>query len=280
MRKPLGRLKQAFARLVVGEAAPHASALIPLRGPQVHFIAPTPLVTGADWHRLMEEDPGAVLERARAAAASGDVTAQVVLARMLATGTMGPADPAAAFALAQAAAKSGQREALNLLGRCHERGWGTPADSARAIPLYRAAADLGDPWAQFNLASLLFDGDGAPCDRPAALVYFLRAARGGNPKAMNMLGRYCEEGWHRRRRPVAAAHWYRRSAEGGDFRGAFNHARILFALGAREAALGWLARAVEGGIPDFCRTVAADLEGHPDPDLAALGRRARMRAGS
>lgn len=264
------------ARILAGEMA-DVRALRPGNAPARIFLAAEPLMGDADWRRLLARAPEEAARRAEAAAQAGNAVAQLAFARMLLTGEGARLDPAAGFAMATCAARGGDAAALNLLGRCHELGWGTPANPARAAGFYAAAAAQGDGWAQFNLASLLFDGNGVAQDRGEALVFFLRAARGGNAKAMNMLGRYCEEGWHGRHRPVAAFHWYRRAAEGGDFRGQFNFARLLFGAGRREEALAILTRAIEGGIPSFCRHVGEDLVGCGDPALDALGRRALAR---
>ena len=45
----------------------------------------------------------------------------------------------------------------------------------------------------------------------------------------------------------AAAHWYRRSAEGGYFRGQYNWATILAAAGRIDAAAEWFERAATDG---------------------------------
>lgn len=276
VRRRLEAVAARTVRLLAGDVA-DVRALRPGRAPDPVFLAAEPLMGDADWRRLLARAPEEAAQRAAAAARAGNAIAQLAFARMLLTGEGTRRDPGAGFAMATRAAQGGAASALNLLGRCHELGWGTPVDPARAAGFYAAAAAQGDAWAQFNLASLLFDGNGVAQERSEALAFFLRAARGGNAKAMNMLGRYCEEGWHGRHRPVAAVHWYRRAAEGGDFRGQFNFARLLFGAGRREEALVILTRAIEGGIPSFCRHVGEDLIGCGDPALDALGRRALAR---
>jgi TPR repeat protein len=64
---------------------------------------------------------------------------------------------------------------------------------------------------------------------------------------MNLLGRCCEEGWGRPRDAIAAADWYRRSAEGGYFRGQYNWGSILLRCGRCDEAALWLARASTSG---------------------------------
>ena len=66
---------------------------------------------------------------------------------------------------------------------------------------------------------------------------------------MNLLGRCCEEGWGTARDMAAAADWYRRSAEGGYFRGQYNWASVLLKAGRDEEAAHWFECAVAGGTP-------------------------------
>lgn len=137
---------------------------------------------------------------------------------------------------------------------------------------YGQSAAAGFAWGQFNLASLLLAGIDGPGDRAAALPWFVRAARQGHAKAINMLGHYREEGWHGRADARAAQLFYRRAAEAGDFRGQFNHARLLNWQGRRKEALVWLERSILGGIPDFWREIGPHLARLDDPTFQALGR--------
>ena len=65
----------------------------------------------------------------------------------------------------------------------------------------------------------------------------------GNAKAMNFVGSFHEDGWVVLRDMAKAARHYARAAEGGDFRGCFNHARMLGEKGRAEEALTWIERA-------------------------------------
>ena len=69
---------------------------------------------------------------------------------------------------------------------------------------------------------------------------------------MNLLGRYLEEGQFCPA-DAAARDWYRRSAEGGDFRGQFSYAAVLADEGEIEEALEWLHQALAGGNLNFLR---------------------------
>jgi len=90
---------------------------------------------------------------------------------------------------------------------------------------------------------------------------------------MNLLARCCEEGWGVARDPAQARGWYRRSAEAGYFRAQYNFAALLAAEGDADAAARWFEAALNGAPPDSRGAMAAALAGHPEPSLAALGRR-------
>jgi uncharacterized protein len=174
-----------------------------------------------------------------AAASCGMVEAQVRLGRMLLEGQGVAKDERAAFACFLCAAEAGDRDARNMLGRCYENGWGTACDMDRAAEHYRAAAEAGLDWAQYNLGHILLDARRFD----EAFAWYMRAAAQGHVRAMNLVARCCEEGWGTKRDPDAARVWYRRSAEGGYFRGAYNYATILAREGCNTAAAVWLERA-------------------------------------
>ncbi|HEV2650832.1 MAG TPA: hypothetical protein VGU69_06225, partial [Rhizomicrobium sp.] len=68
---------------------------------------------------------------------------------------------------------------------------------------------------------------------------YMRAAAQGHERAMNLVARCYEEGWGVDRDEQAARDWYRRSAEGGYFRGAYNYATLLAADGDVSDAVSW-----------------------------------------
>ena len=199
----------------------------------------------------------------REAADAGVAEAQAVYGQMLLDGTGVAADPAAALAWFIRAAAQHHVMALNMVGRCYDLGWGTPVDKARAAECYRVAAARGLDWAMYNYATLLTLGDGVPEDRVAALGWLRRAERDGaglaRAKAVNVIGSFHEDGWATPRSMTDAAACYARSAEGGDFRGCFNHARMLGAAGEIAVALRWLTRAGEWGNASFVAKAEAWL---------------------
>ena len=204
----------------------------------------------------------------RAAATAGHAEAQCVYAQMLLDGIGVAADPRAALAWFTRAAAQHHPMALNMVGRCYDLGWGTAPDKVRAAACYRVAHDLGLVEATYNLATLMTLGEGVAENKPQALALFEQAAARGYAKAWNYVGSFAEDGWACERDLTRAADCYARAAEGGDFRGAFNHARMLLAAGRLDAALPWLAQAAEHGTPAFIAKAAAWLRDTHAPRAA------------
>ncbi|NIJ21865.1 hypothetical protein FHS95_003576 [Sphingomonas naasensis] len=189
--------------------------------------------------------------------------AQAVYGQMLLDGD----DPRAGFAWFNKAAAQGHLMALNMVGRCYDLGWGTPVNKDRAAECFRIAAERGLDWGMYNYATALTLGEGVTEDKAAALGWFGKAAEMGNAKAINYVGSFHEDGWVVGRDMAKAAICYRQAAEGGDFRGAFNHARMLLGAGDVEAARGWLLRCREAATPAFADKVRAWLRASRWPEL-------------
>lgn len=220
---------------------------------------------------------GSPTERAafvHACAEAGEAEAQAVYGQMLLDGVAVPADRPAALGWFVRAAAQHHLMAINMVGRCYDLGWGTVPDKARAAECYRIAAERGLDWGMYNYATLLALGEGVARDRAAALDWFRKvAATGTKPaaaKAINFVGSFYEDGWVVPRDLASAAICYARAAQGGDFRGAFNHARMLGQAGRVEDAVGWLKRAGAGATPAFVEKAAAWLA---RSDIAAFRQR-------
>ncbi|AOH83854.1 hypothetical protein AWL63_07630 [Sphingomonas panacis] len=210
----------------------------------------------------------------RAAAEAGLAEAQAVLGQMcLDTG-----DAREGFDWFVRAAAQHHVMAINMVGRCYDLGWGTAVDKARAAECYRVAAGAGLDWGMYNYATLLALGHGVAEDKAAALDWFRKAAALGNAKATNFVGSFYEDGWVVPRDLPRAAQYYARAAQGGDFRGAFNHARMLARAGRMEEALGWLTRTGELATPAFVAQAADWLAASDIAVLRGRGRQA-LRAG-
>jgi len=194
-----------------------------------------------------------------AAAHHGIVDAQAVYGQYLLDGHGVERDPQAALAWFRHAARRDHPMAMNMLGRCHENGWGTAACMEVAVYWYRLAARAGLDWGMYNYASALALGRGVAIDRAEALAWFDRAAALGHAKSLNFVGSFHEDGWVVAANASVAAGYYRQAAERGDFRGQFNHARMLAAQGDIDAALAWLARVPQTATPRFVAQMHAWL---------------------
>jgi TPR repeat protein len=206
----------------------------------------------------------------RAAADAGHADAQAVYGQMLLDGAGVLRDAPAALRWFKRAAAQHHVMGINMVGRCYDLGWGTAPDKARAADCYRIAAERGLDWGMYNYATLLALGHGVAEDKVAALDWFRKAAALGNAKAINFIGSFHEDGWVVPRDLAAAAHCYARAAQGGDFRGAFNHARMLGMKGQIEEAIGWLRRAGATATPAFVDKAATWLAAS---DIAAFRAR-------
>ncbi|RXD02425.1 sel1 repeat family protein [Sphingomonas sp. UV9] len=221
---------------------------------------------------------GSPAERAafvREAADAGVAEAQAVYGQMLLDGTGVAADPVAALGWFTRAAAQHHVMALNMVGRCYDLGWGTRVDKTRAAECYRVAAARGLDWAMYNYATLLALGDGVAEDKPAALALLETVAAMdtglASAKAINFVGSFAEDGWACERDLARAADCYRQAAEGGDFRGCFNHARMLGAASDIEAALHWLKQAGERGNAAFLAKAEAWLATSEIPAFRTRG---------
>lgn len=213
-----------------------------------------------------------------ACAQGGEAEAQALYGQLLLDGNGVARDEAAALGWFVRAAAQQHVLALNMVGRCYDLGWGTTPDKARAAECYRVAAERGLDWGMYNYATLLALGDGVAEDKAAALAWFRKAAALGNAKALNFVGSFHEDGWVVPRDLSAAALCYARAAQGGDFRGAFNHARMLGAAGKTEEAIDWLRRAGASATPAFVEKAAVWLSASDVPAFRRRGVQALRQA--
>lgn len=203
----------------------------------------------------------------RIAAEGGVAEAQAVYGQMLLDGVGMAANHRAAVLWFDKAARQDHAMAINMMGRCYDLGWGVPVDKVRAAEWFKAAADRGLDWGLYNYATALTLGDGIAEDKPAALALFRRAAAMGNAKAMNYVGSFHEDGWVVERNLTEAARCYAIAAESGDFRGQFNHARMLADAGRVDEALVWLGKVRETATTAFLAKVRTWLQRSPTAEL-------------
>jgi len=209
----------------------------------------------------------------QAAAGYGLVEAQAILGQILLDGAGLPRDPEAGLQWFKRAAQAGHAMAMNMVGRCYENGWGTAPDMVVAAYWFRLAADRGLDWGMYNYAHLLNSGrGGVACDPAAALALYQRAAGMGHAKSHGVVGRFYETGRVVEPDLARAFECYRRSAEGGDFRGMFHYARLLAERGEAGQALEWLRQVPRTATPAFMQTVRDYACASPVPAIAQWGR--------
>lgn len=213
----------------------------------------------------------------REAAEAGLADAQAVLGQMLLDGVEVAVDTRAGFGWFMRGAAQGHLVSLNMVGRCYELGQGVTPDPVRAAQCYRVAAERGMPEAMYNYATQLALGAGVAQDKAAALGWLRKAAARGFAKAENFVGSFHEDGWACARDLRAAAQCYQRAAEAGDFRGCFNHARMLVGKGRVREALGWIAKAATLGTPRFREQLRGWLAAQDDAESRLRGAAALDR---
>ncbi len=220
----------------------------------------------------LEGDPQQAAALLRAGAEAGLPEAQAAYGQALLDGRGVAADPVEALRWFRAAAGSGHLMAINMVGRCFEKGWGVAEDRAEAARWYACAAEGGLDWGIYNYGSALALGAGVEQDERAALGWFQRAGAMGHAKSINFVGTFHEEGRLTARDMAKAAECYARAAEGGDFRGQFNHARLLAEAGRLDEALRWIARAAETASPGFRHKMREYCVAAPVAALNAIAR--------
>lgn len=206
----------------------------------------------------------------RAAAEAGSAEAQARFGQMLLDGDGLAPDAPQAVTWFERAARAGHREAANMVGRCYDLGWGVAVDKRQAAAWFRQAAARGLPHAKYNYATLLALGEGVPEDKVTAFALFEEAAAEGNAKAHNFVGSFHEDGWVVARDLDEAARCYQIAAEGGDFRGQFNHGRMLAAKGEIDEALRWMGLAWDNGNARFRAQMTDYLADRGEPFRSAI----------
>jgi len=221
----------------------------------------------ASLRALIENSPAEAAAILRAGAEAGLAEAQAVYGQMLLDGRGVKPDPATALSWFLAAARQDHAMGMNMAGRCLDQGWGAPVDKAAAVAWFQRAAEAGLDWGMYNYASALGLGAGVARDEQAAVAWFEAAARLGHVKSINFLGGFYEEGRLKPRDLELARACYARAADGGDFRGQFNLARLLAEDGHVDDALELIALAREASPPGFRAIMAQYLRASPIPAL-------------
>lgn len=222
----------------------------------IHAVLTGPAERAADW--------------LASAARRGHTEAQAIFGQWLLDGRGVERDPAEALYWFKTAALTGHTMAANMLGRCYEHGWGAPICDKTATHWYARAADAGLDWGQYNYATSLQLGRGVPADRARAFALFRAAAAQGHAKSITVIGGFFEDGWEVEADAAMALRCYLRAAEGGDFRGQFNAARLLALAGRIDEARTWMQAVPSTATPAFLAKAHDFLADHPDARLRRL----------
>lgn len=204
------------------------------------------------------------------AAENGIADAQLRYGQMLLEGRGVKRDSELALRWFKAAADSSNALAMNMVGRCYENGWGMEPNVTIATYWFRRAATNGSPWGMYNYATSLTLARGTRTNRAEAFRWLKKAAKMGHAKSMNILGGFYEDGWEVEPDKDIALDYYCRAAEGGDFRGQFNYARLLIERRQIARAITWLKRVPETATPAFMQKLHQFLASAQHAELREL----------
>lgn len=211
-------------------------------------------------------------------AEQGNADAQAMLGQFCLDGRGVGRDATRALNWFRLAAAQNHAMAINMLGRCQENGWGCVPDISAALSNYRRAAEAGLDWGQYNYANLLRMGRGTEPDTAGAFALYMKAAAQGHAKSMNLVGRFHHEGWGMPVNEAEAADWYRRSAEGGDFRGQISYAGVLAEQGKVDESVAWLREAMKTAVPAVLEGLSQTLLKSPEAAFRAVGEEMRSKS--
>jgi TPR repeat protein len=203
----------------------------------------------------------------RAAAETGDASAQTMLAEMHLLGLGVEQSDALSLDWLERAAEGGHQGAQRDLAARYWSGLGVPQDRERALALLRAAAEGGNVLAQLDLGFMTYRGLGVPLNYEVAREYFEAAAATGSPEGQYRLGQMTQAG-HMGAQPGVttfrvhhdiptsqrrAAELYRAAAEQGYVPAQLALANLYdighVTLRDPEQALEWYRAAAEQGDP-------------------------------
>lgn len=230
------------------------------------FNAATP----EQFRDIMNGPPEIAARWLATAAEHGIADAQALYGQMLLDGTGVERKPEEALHWFKAAANADHVMGMNMVGRCYENGWGTTANLVVASYWFKLASDRGLDWGMYNYATSLALGRGIDADPAQAFALLTKAANMGHAKSWNILGGFYEDGNQVPPDMETAMDCYRRSAQGGDFRGQFNYARVLAAQGDIEQAIGWLQKVPTTATPAFMEKARRFLSTAPQRELREL----------
>ncbi|MFK7940747.1 MAG: tetratricopeptide repeat protein [Roseovarius sp.] len=205
------------------------------------------------------------LEDLTARAKTGDVAAQLSLARLYHQGESVTQNYASAATWAARAAEAGNPEAQNLLGRYYHAGLGVTQSQSEALRWLEAAASTGgDPQYIHDLGLVLENGADGSSDPGAAARAYAQAAEAGHMDATVSLGMLYQEGKGVVQDFTRALDLYESAAAQGHPR-AQNNLGLLYVRGSGvpqdyEKAAQLFAAAAETGLPGALRNLGVMYE--------------------
>ena len=203
----------------------------------------------------------------RRLAETGDVEAQLELARMLQLGVGTPQDTAQSMAWIRKSAEGGYAPAQAALGLAYTVGGKVPIDRVQGEYWLRKGVALGDALAQTILALEFIDGHSSAEEQALAITWLKAAANEQHfVPAYNGLGEHLMRAATDEQQRGEAFHWYDRSAREKEPAGMRNLARAHeLGLGVKQSdklALVWYERAGwSGDVPAMRRMVDVYVKG-------------------
>lgn len=213
--------------------------------------------------------PESIVEFAatRRVAETGDVEAQLELARMLQLGVGAPQDTALSMAWVRKSAEGGYAPAQSALGLAYTVGGKVPIDRVQGEYWLRKGVAQGDALAQTILALEFIDGDSSAEEQALAITWLTKAALEEHfVPAYNALGEHLMRAAVDEQERGEAFHWYYRSAREKEPAGMRNLARAHeLGLGVEPSdklALVWYERAAwSGDLPAMRRMLDVYVKG-------------------
>ena len=208
----------------------------------------------------------AEFEQARRLAETGDVEAQLELARMLQLGAGAPQDTALSMAWIRKSAEGGYAPAQAALGLAYTVGGKVPVDRVQGEVWLRKGVAQGDELAQTILALEFIDGGSSAEEQTLAIRWLKRAAEQNFVPAYNALGEHLMRAATDEQERAEAFHWHDRSAREQEPAGMRNLARAHeLGLGVAQSdkwALVWYERAGwSGDLPAMRRMLDVSVKG-------------------
>ncbi len=203
----------------------------------------------------------------RRLAETGDVEAQLELARMLQLGVGTPQDTAQSMAWIRKSAEGGYAPAQSALGLAYTVGGKVPIDRVQGEYWLRKGVAQGDALAQTILALEFIDGHSSAEEQALAITWLKAAANEQHfVPAYNGLGEHLMRAATDEQQRGEAFHWYDRSAREKEPAGMRNLARAHeLGLGVKQSdklALVWYERAGwSGDVPAMRRMVDVYVKG-------------------